>query len=62
MAADFNAVYLMDIPRKNSEKVIKNAKSAAKIEGLAAEVQTVESFGGQAAEFIVEEAKSGRRI
>jgi len=56
MSGDFNVTYMIDILRKNGEKVIKNAAAAAKNAGINADTKTIESVGGRTASYIVQEA------
>lgn len=57
MAGDFNVSYMIDILRMNGEKVIRKANAAAEKAGITADSQTIESVGGRAAAYIVDEAE-----
>lgn len=57
VAGDLNVVYMTDILRKNGEKLLESAEAAAERAGVKSGSQMIESLGGRAAEFIVEEAK-----
>lgn len=57
VGGELNLVYMTDILRKNGEKLLANAKAEAGKAGVNADIRMVESLGGRAAEFIVEEAR-----
>lgn len=57
MSGDFNITYMINILRENGENIIKNALAAAKKSGVIAEIKTIESVGGRAASYIVQEAE-----
>lgn len=57
MAGDFNVAYMIEILRKNGEKVIKKATGAAKKAGIVSDSQILESVGNRAAAYIVAEAE-----
>jgi nucleotide-binding universal stress UspA family protein len=57
MSGDFNITYMINILRENGENIIKNALAAAKKSGVIAESKTIESVGGRAACYIVQEAE-----
>lgn len=57
MSGDFNVTYIIDILRKNGEKIIKNADAAAKKSGVIADTKTIESVGGRTASYIIQEAE-----
>lgn len=57
MSGDFNITYIIDILRKNGEKVIKNAVATAQKANIHADSKIIESVGGRIAFHIVHEAE-----
>lgn len=57
LSSDFNVTYMLDMLRKNGEKVIKNASATAQKANIHANTKIIESVGGRIAFHIAHEAE-----